>query len=230
MLASPLVAKQFRMNVGTIVELPMLKVRLRRGAVLGEVEEYFVQGLVPGDTFVFAGRLLRFEGMRSWRRSAAPATGGEPKVPAYGGGRLPLSPSSPMRVRGMLQDPALAPQAAGRGARVAAHPGWRSMLPPADGLLVEPSRAGGKQFLVAYCFEGRNAHQTLGMLLTGAWSAWACGRWASSRPTMCSRSGGLRPASPSTLDELFDEDMLGDDLEAWMDESSMLKRSSATSR
>ena len=25
---------------------------------------------------------------------------------------------------------------------------------------------GGKEFLVAYCFEGRNAHQTLGMLLT----------------------------------------------------------------
>jgi ATP-dependent Lhr-like helicase len=36
---------------------------------------------------------------------------------------------------------------------------------------------------------------------------------------------GLRPASPKQLDELFDEDMLGDDLEAWMDESSMLRRS-----
>jgi ATP-dependent Lhr-like helicase len=44
--------RQFRMNVGTIVELPLIKVKLRRGPILGEVEESFVQGLVPGDTFV----------------------------------------------------------------------------------------------------------------------------------------------------------------------------------
>ena len=70
MLASPVVARQFRMNVGTIVELPLIKVKLRRGPVLGEVEESFIQGLVPGDTFVFAGRMLRFEGSRNWWRNA----------------------------------------------------------------------------------------------------------------------------------------------------------------
>ena len=47
------------MNIGTIVEEPMLKVRLRRGPVLGEIEEYFVNGLEPGDTFMFAGHALR---------------------------------------------------------------------------------------------------------------------------------------------------------------------------
>ena len=81
------------MNVGTIVELPLMKVRLRRGPVLGEVEEGFVQGLVPGDTFVFAGRLLRFEGVKELAAhlfACAPG-GADPKVPAYGGGRLPLS-------------------------------------------------------------------------------------------------------------------------------------------
>ena len=69
MLASPLVARQFRMNVGTIVELPLIKVKMRRGPMLGEVEESFIQGLVPGDTFVFAGRLLRFEGVQGARRA-----------------------------------------------------------------------------------------------------------------------------------------------------------------
>ena len=90
MLASPLVARQFRMNVGTIVELPLIKVKLRRGPILGEVEESFIQGLVPGDTFVFGGRMLRFEGVKELIAQCSPATGGDPKVPAYGGGRLPL--------------------------------------------------------------------------------------------------------------------------------------------
>ena len=56
-VATPRVAQQYRMNVGTIVELPLLKVKLRRGPVLGEVEESFIQGLVPGDTFTFDGLL-----------------------------------------------------------------------------------------------------------------------------------------------------------------------------
>ena len=53
------------MNVGTIVEAPVMRVRLGRGKVLGEVEEYFVSMLTPGDTFLFAGRLLAFEGIRN---------------------------------------------------------------------------------------------------------------------------------------------------------------------
>ena len=78
------------MNVGTIVEAPMLKVRLvraraagcaggaartaragrlRRGTVLGEIDEYFVEQLTPGDTFVFAGEVLRFEGLRETEAS-----------------------------------------------------------------------------------------------------------------------------------------------------------------
>jgi len=42
----------------------------------------------------------------------------------------------------------------------------RSRLPGRNDLLVETFPRGDRWFLVAYCFEGRNAHQTLGMLLT----------------------------------------------------------------
>ncbi len=62
-LANTEFVRRYRMNIGTIVEATTLKVRMGRGKVLGEVEEYFVQGLVPGDTFIFAGRLLRFVGL-----------------------------------------------------------------------------------------------------------------------------------------------------------------------
>ncbi len=84
-----------------------MRVRLgARGRRLGEIEEYFVVGLTPGDTFVFAGRLLRFEGVRENEVIATVAKdGGDPKVPAYAGGRLPLTSELAHRVRALLADP-----------------------------------------------------------------------------------------------------------------------------
>src|ERR671922_257232 len=102
--ANMTVVRQYRMNVGTIVESAMLKVRMGRGQALGEVEEWFVQGLLPGDTFVFAGRLLRFEGIREMSVICSLAKSGEPKVPVYGGGRLPLTTGLAERVRAILAD------------------------------------------------------------------------------------------------------------------------------
>ena len=99
------VARQYRMNIGTIVEEPLLKVRLMRGPVLGEIEEYFVNFLSPGDTFLFAGRLLRFLRMRETVVEAVEGGTGEPAVPAYAGGRMPLTTNLAARVRGLLQDP-----------------------------------------------------------------------------------------------------------------------------
>ena len=96
-------------------------------------------------------------------------------------------------------------------------------LPPRDGLLVETFPRGGKWFLVAYCFEGRLAHQTLGMLVTKRMERLGCGRSAIVAHRL--RAGhlvGLRAAPTST--PLFAEDILGDDLEEWMAESSMLRR------
>jgi ATP-dependent helicase Lhr and Lhr-like helicase len=215
-----------RMNIGTIVEAPVLKVRLAAkrgfGAVLGEIEEYFVNMLRPGDTFMFAGRLLRFIRLRENVVECSEGGDGDPMVPAYAGGRLPLTTNLADRVRGMLQDPdswQLFPEQVHHWLRLQRKV---SRLPGRNDLLVETFPRGDRWYLVAYCFEGRNAHQTLGMLLTrrmeragfvplgfvatdyvlGIWSAYP----------------------PRDVASLFDEDMLGDDLEAWMAESSMLKR------
>ena len=103
------VARQHRMNIGTIVEAPLVKVRLvgksRFGPLLGEVEEYFVNLLRPGDTFMFAGRLLRFLRLHENVVECAEGGAGEPMVPAYEGGRLPLTTNLADRVRGLLQSP-----------------------------------------------------------------------------------------------------------------------------
>jgi ATP-dependent Lhr-like helicase len=226
--ASAAVSRQFRLNVGTIVQEAMLKIRLERGPVLGEVEEYFVQGLVPGDTFLFAGRLLVFAGIRDMEVQAKRAkAAADPKIPAYAGGRMPLTTRLADRVRALLSDPAVwggLPAEVQEWLRLQR---WRSVLPDGRGLLVETFPRGGKHFLVAYCFEGRNAHQTLGMLLTRRMEREGLGplgfvatdyvlaTWSLRRP------GG---DDPGQIARLFDQDMLGDDLEDWMAESSLLRR------
>ena len=163
-------AAALRMNIGTIVEAPVLKVRLAGkrgfGPTLGEVEEYFINLLRPGDTFMFAGRLLRFVRVRDTVAECMEGGDGDPMVPAYEGGRLPLTTNLADRVRGLLQTPDkwdLFPDQVRDWLQLQR---GVSRLPGRADLLVETFPRGDRWYLVAYCFEGRNAHQTLGMLIT----------------------------------------------------------------
>jgi ATP-dependent Lhr-like helicase len=189
------------------------------------VEEWFVQGLLPGDTFQFAGRLLRFEGIREMSVICSLAKSGDPKVPIYGGGRLPLTTGLAERVRAILGD---------RRQQVDLPPDvqewlrlqrWRSVLPGPDGLLVESFPRGNKEFLVAYCFEGRIAHQTLGMLLTRRMERMKLKPLGFVATDYVLAIWSLLAPTQEQVDQLFGEDMLGDDLEEWLDDSSMLRRS-----
>ena len=71
---------------------------------MGEVEEYFANMLVPGDSFIFAGHLLRFLRLRDTVVEVQDGGSGEPKVPAYAGGRMPMTTNLADRVLTMLQD------------------------------------------------------------------------------------------------------------------------------
>jgi ATP-dependent Lhr-like helicase len=220
------VARQARMNIGTIVEAPMIKVRLAGkrgfGPVLGEVEEYFVNLLTPGDTFMFAGRLLRFLRLREMAIEVAEGGSGDPMVPAYEGARMPLTTNLADRVRTLLQRPAdwhLFPEPVQEWLRLQKR---SSRLPGRSDLLIETFPRGDRWYLVAYCFEGRNAHQTLGMLVTRRMERfgmaplgfvatdYVLGIWSANQPT--------------DVANLFEQDILGDDVEAWMADSSMLRR------
>ncbi|HBK05658.1 MAG TPA: ligase-associated DNA damage response DEXH box helicase [Acetobacteraceae bacterium] len=219
-------AAALRMNIGTIVEASVLKVKLTGkrgfGPTLGEVEEYFVNMLRPGDTFMFAGRLLRFVRVREMACECMEGGDGDPMVPAYAGGRLPLTTNLADRVRGLLQSPEkwdLFPDQVRDWLRLQR---GVSRLPGRGDLLIETFPRGDRWYLVAYCFEGRNAHQTLGMLVTKRMERagfaplgfvatdYVLGIWSANQPR--------------NVAALFDQDMLGDDLEDWMAESSMLKR------
>ena len=217
------VARRHRMNIGTIVEEPMLKVRLgARGPVLGEVEEYFANLLTPGDTFMFAGRLLRFRRIHETTVEAQEGGSGEPMVPAYAGGRLPLSTNLADRVRAMLQAPET------WGALPAPVQEWLtvqravSRLPGRHDLLVETFPRGDRWYLVAYCFEGRNAHQTLGLLLTRRMQRFGIAPLGFVATDYVLGVWSAHP--PRDVARLFEVDMLGDDLEAWLAESSVMRR------
>ena len=221
-LRHPRIALQYRMNIGTIVEAPMVRLRLGRGPVLGEVEEWFISQLSEGDTFMFAGRLLKFIRLRETWAEVVDGGGGTPKVPAYQGARMPLTTGLAARVRAIMNDPA----------QWAAFPEpvqeWlslqqeRSVLPGRDDLLVETFPRQDLWYLVAYCFEGRNAHQTLGMLLTRRMERLGIGPLGFVATDYVIAVWSAHP--PRDLDVLFSEDMMGDDLESWMAESSMLRR------
>ena len=222
-LRDPRLTRQYRMNVGTIVEAPVMRVRLGRGKSLGEVEEYFVSMLVPGDTFLFAGRLLEFQGIRNNEVIAALArSGGDPKIPAYAGGKLPLTTHLADRVRHLLADPSTwhrLPQQVGEWLAAQAR---RSRLTAPDELLVETFARGARHYLVAYCFAGRNAHQTLGMLLTRRMERRGLRPLGFVASDYCIATWGAAPVEG--VEELFAVDMLGDELEEWMAESSLIKR------
>jgi ATP-dependent Lhr-like helicase len=105
-----------------------------------------------------------------------------------------------------------------------------SRVPAARELVVETFPRGNKYYLVCYPFEGRLAHQTLGMLLTRRLerararplgfmaNEYALAVWGLGDMSFMIRQGKL------DLDALFDADMLGDDLEAWLAESALMKR------
>jgi len=223
-LANKYAERQYRMNIGTIVEATTLKVRMGRGKVLGEVEEYFANGLVPGDTFIFAGRLLKFVGLQDTEVIAADGGTGDPKVPAYAGGRMPLTTHLADRVRDMLATPSSWTGMPPDVKEWLELQRWASVLPDPHGLLVESFPRGEREYTVAYCFEGRNAHQTLGMLLTRRMERMGLKPLGFVATDYVLGIWSLSAVTRADLGELFDEDMLGDDLEAWMEDSSLLKR------
>ncbi|MGB8401178.1 ligase-associated DNA damage response DEXH box helicase [Bradyrhizobium sp.] len=247
-VANPRVRQSYRLNVGTIVEEAMLKVRLvrsrgggkgdrgstgalgRGGRMLGEIEEYFIEGLVVGDTFVFGGEVVRYEALAEDQVYVSRANDKDAKVPSYAGGKFPLSTYLAERVRKLLDD-----RRAWNALPDQVHD-WLalqnkfSQVPAVRELLVETFPRADKHYLVCYPFEGRLAHQTLGMLLTRRLerararplgfvaNEYALAVWGLGDVSFMIRHGKL------DLGALFDPDMLGDDLEAWLAESALMKR------
>lgn len=253
-VTNPRVRQSYRLNVGTIVEESMLKVKLvrgrergkrgggsgstgaiaRGGRMLGQIEEYFIENLVLGDTFVFGGEVVRYEALMEDEVYVSRANDADARVPSYMGGKFPLSTYLADRVRHLLADERAwksLPDQVREWLSIQAHV---SLVPGPRELVVETFPRANKHYLVCYPFEGRLAHQTLGMLLTRRLeragvrplgfvaNEYALAVWALGDMSAMIRSGRL------DLNTLFDPDMLGDDLEAWLAESALMKRTFRT--
>ncbi|PVB62919.1 ligase-associated DNA damage response DEXH box helicase [Labrenzia sp. 011] len=242
-IAHPKIAQQYRLNVGTIVEAPMLKVRLvksradgrrapvgRGGRMLGEIEEYFIEQLAPGDTFLFGGEVLRFEAIRENEAYVSRAKTDNPMIPSYMGGKFPLSTYLAASVRAMLSDPESWKDLPAQVRDWLEIQKDKSVLPQQDGLLVETFPRASKHYMVCYPFEGRLAHQTLGMLVTRRLERMGAQPMGFVANDYALAVWGLRDLSALfssgriSLEELFEQDILGDDLDAWLAESSLMKR------
>lgn len=220
-VAHPRLIVQHRMNAGIIVDAPTLDVRFKNGRRLGSVEEYFASTLTVGDTFAFAGLSLEVEALREMdlivRATAKPA-----RIPTYVGARIALSTRLADRVRDFLAHPPSwdrFPDDVRSWLRLQA---VKSVLPRPGELLVETFPHEGRHYLILYPFEGWNAHQSLGMLLSKRMeraglqplgfvaSDYALALW-SAKPV----------ADPAPL---LSPDILADEFVEWVESSNLLKR------
>ena len=164
-IARPAVAAQHRLNAGVIVEQPLLTVRFRNGRKLGTIEEGFASTLAPGDHFFFAGLGLEVEQFKD-TDIVVHASSKRARIVTYGGQRMSMSTHLAERVRHMLADRndwSRFPDDVREWLEVQDR---RSQIPEPNELLVETFAHEGLHYMVAYSFEGWNAHQSLGMLIT----------------------------------------------------------------
>lgn len=220
-VSHPRFITQYRMNAGIIVEAPMLTVRFRNGRVLGQVEEGFGAALGPGDTFRFSGLDLEVEAMREGDLIVR-ATRKSAMIPSYMGARLALTTSLSDRVRRLLHDADEHDRLPAEVREWLAAQARQSILPAPDQLLVETFPHEGMHHVVIHSFEGWNAHQSLGMLITQRMEK------AGLHPMgFVANDYSLAAYGLSRIDDpgaLLDPDVIDAELREWVGRSYLLKR------
>ncbi len=223
-LRDPRATRAIRMNIGTIVGTETLAVRLRGragGTPLGEVEEDFAATLVPGDTFLIGGEVVRYESLREMTVEVTRERGREPKIAAFMGTKFATSTRLTERILRMFgQDdwPEL-PYHTRDWIRLQRRV---SRLPEPDRLLAESFPADGREHLCVYGFAGRNAQQTLGLLLTKRMEEQGLHPLGFVATDYATLIWGLDPVHDVT--PLVDPAGLRDGLDLWLAQNTVMKR------
>ncbi len=219
-ITRPVVAQQHRMNAGVIVEQPLLTVRFKNGRRLGTIEEGYASTLTPGDHFFFSGlslKVLQFKDGDVMVEASSQSA----RIVTYGGQRMSMSTHLAARVRAMLADRNdwhRFPDDVREWLEIQSE---RSILPEPHQLLVETFPHEGRHYMVAYSFEGWNAHQSLGMLITRRMEKAGLkplGFVANDYGLACY---GLEPITDPQA--LFSPDILEREFVDWVEQSMLLK-------
>jgi ATP-dependent Lhr-like helicase len=223
-LRDPRAARQIRMNIGTIQDTDTLKVRFRRnrgGKPLGEIEESFAATLTPGDTFLIGGQIVRYEGLREMTVEVSPDPGRKPKIATFMGTKFATSTQLSTRILRMLQAddwPALP----GHTRDWLALQRRVSRLPEPGRLLIESFPHDGREHACVYGFAGRNAQQTLGLLLTKRMEEMGLDPLGFVATDYATLIWGLKPLTDARA--LLDPQKLEDGLEEWFKGNAVMKR------
>ena len=172
-VASLQIARRHRMSIGTIVSHSHVRVKMRRGPSLGEIEESFAGRLNPGDVFRFAGKRLAMLRLQDGELIVKSATTGKAsEVPRWTGGRLPLSATLADRVMAefertkplssRIQNIQWLEQALNKTRWIQSQ---ISACPSADSVLCERFSSRDGHHAIIYPFAGWLVHQALGPLI-----------------------------------------------------------------
>lgn len=223
-LRDPRSAAKIRMNAGTIQDSDLLKVRMGRsrgGKPLGEIEEVFAASLTAGDTFLIGGKIVRYEGLREMTVEVSRNRGRKPKVAVFSGSKFSTSTQLSQRILRLFDKgdwPEL-PQHTSDWLHLQTK---MSRLPQPGRLLVESFPNDDRQNLCVYGFAGRNAQQTLGLLLTKRMEDLGLAPMGFVATDYATLIWGLDHVSDPR--PLLDPKELRDGLDGWLAENALMKR------
>lgn len=224
-LRDPRAARRIRMNIGTIQDADLLKVRLKRsrgGKPLGEIEESFAATLSAGDTFLIGGQIVRYEGLREMTVEVSRNASKTPKVAVFSGTKFATSTQLSDRILTILKQDSW-PDLPRHTAQWLELQRSVSQMPRRGELLLESFPFKGREYLCVYGFAGRNAMQTLGLLLTKRMEELGLdplGFVATDYATLIWGLEEITDAEP-----LFDAQALRDGLDGWLAGNAVMKRS-----
>ena len=226
-LRDPRAAQRIRMNIGTIQDSELMKVRFRgQGKPLGEIEESFAATLSKGDTFLIGGRIVAYEGLREMTVEVSPDARRKPRIAVFGGTKFATSTQLSHRILRMFRQDSW-PQLPAHTAQWLAHQRAVSKLPQAERLLIESFGHDGREHTCVYGFAGRNAMQTLGLLLTQRMEAMGLHPLGFVATDYAVLIWGLeRLDDPAPL---FEGGSLRDGFETWLAGNAVMKRTFKTS-
>ena len=223
-LRDPRRAARIRMNIGTIVDADKMQVRFQKsrgGAPLGEVEEYFAAMLRKGDTFLIGGQIVRYEGMREMVVEVSRTPTQKPKIATFMGTKFATSTQLSDRILQMFRQDDW-PDLPQHTRDWLALQRRLSRLPERDRLLVESFPHDGREHVVAYGFAGRNAQQTLGLLITKRMEEMGLNPMGFVATDYATLIWGLDAPGDPTM--LFSRDNLVETMAAWLADNAVMKR------
>ncbi|MEX0303136.1 MAG: ligase-associated DNA damage response DEXH box helicase, partial [Leisingera sp.] len=223
-LRDPRAAQRIRMNLGTIQDADLMKVRLKRsrgGKPLGEIEEAFAATLTPGDTFLIGGQTVRYEGLREMTVEVSRNPGKKPKIAVFSGTKFATSTQLSARILEMFKQQSW-PGLPRHTADWLALQRDVSELPRSGSLLIESFPHEAREHACIYGFAGRNAQQTLGLLLTKRMEELGLDPLGFVATDYATLIWGLEALSDP--DPLFDIHALRDGLEGWLSGNAVMKR------